>query len=92
VIKGRASKPDGTPVLILGLTGENVTRITADEPLRVDPAEMDAMGLPPVEVVIMYGRTEQAIVDKLRAAGLMPPGTPLVNPCADPNCTQDHAR
>jgi hypothetical protein len=92
VIKGMASRPDGTRILVLGLSGENVTRLAAGEPMHIAAAELAAMGFQSFEVVITYGKTDQVIVDQLRTAGLMPPGTPVHNACADPNCTQEHAR
>lgn len=92
MIKGVVAKADGTIVLVLGLSGENVTRLAAGEPIHVAASDMANMGFPRSEAIIMYGKTEQAIVDQLRAAGLMPPGTPAHNACADPTCTQEHAR
>jgi hypothetical protein len=55
-------------MLLLGLSGENVTRLMADEPIRFDLAEL---GLPPMLVVIVGGRTEDAITEQLRAHGLL---------------------
>jgi hypothetical protein len=92
VIKGVLTKADGTPILLLGVTGESVTRIVAGEPIRVAADEVEAMSLPRVEVVIMYGKTHQDVVDQLRAAGLMASGEPVLNACTDPNCREDHAR
>lgn len=60
----------GQPVLFLGLSGENVTRLTAGEPIRVSAAQMRDLGLPEVEVVLHYGRTEQDILDELEAHGV----------------------
>lgn len=56
-------------MLLLGLSGENVTRLMADEPIKFNLAEL---GLPPMVVVIVGGRTEDAIVAQLRANGLLP--------------------
>lgn len=92
MIKGMASKPDGTRILVLGLSGENVTRLAAGEPVGLRASELQEMGFPPFEVLIAYGRTEQTIVDQLRTAGLMPPGEAVVNKCTDPNCHEEHAR
>lgn len=50
------------PVMILGLSGENVTRLVAGEPIRFDAEDI---GLPPCTVVIMYGRTEAEIAAAL---------------------------
>jgi len=67
VIKAVGSTGDG-PLLLLGLSGENVTRLMADEPIRFDLAEL---GLPPMVVVIVGGRTEEAIAEYLHKTGLL---------------------
>ena len=59
----------GLPLLILGLSGENMTRLMADEPISFDLADL---GLPPMRVVIVGGRTEDAITGQLAAHGLLP--------------------
>lgn len=68
MIKARGQARDGRPVVILGLSGENMTRLVADKPIRFDLAEL---GLPPCMVVIMYGTTEQAITARLAAFRLL---------------------
>jgi len=70
MIKGAMKTVFGQPVLFLGLTGENVTRLAAGEPIRVSTAQMRELGLPEVEVVLHYGRTEQDILDELAAHGV----------------------
>ena len=60
----------GQPVLFLGLAGENVTRLAAGEPIRISAQQMAELGLPQLEVVIHYGRTEQDILDEVQAHGL----------------------
>lgn len=69
MIKG-IGKADGRPLLLLGLSGENMTRLMADEPIRFDLAEL---GLPSMVVLIVGGRTEDAITDKLYEVGLLEP-------------------
>ena len=71
MIKAAGKTALGLPVLLLGLSGENVTRLTAGEPIRISPQQMSQLGLPQMEVVIHYGRTEQAIVDELAAHGVV---------------------
>lgn len=71
MIKGAMRTGLGLPMLFLGLSGENVTRLAAGEPIRIPAAELVAMGLPQVEVVIHYGKTEQAILDELAEHGMM---------------------
>jgi hypothetical protein len=64
VIKATGRTGDGRPVLPLGLSGENVARLAADEPISFDLAEVN---MAPCQVIILYGRTEQAIAGRLRA-------------------------
>jgi hypothetical protein len=70
VIKAAIPNALGQPVLFLGLSGENVTRLVAGEPIRITPEQVGHLGLPQMEVVIHYGRTEQAIVDELEGFGV----------------------
>jgi len=71
VIKAVGKTGDGTPFVILGLTGENVTRLMADEPILFDLAEL---GMAPCVVTIVGGRTQADIVAQLEQNGLVPPG------------------
>jgi hypothetical protein len=70
VIKAAGKTGLGVPVLFLGLSGENVTRLAAGEPIRVSAAAMRELGLPRVEVVLHYGRTEDDILAELKANGV----------------------
>lgn len=70
MIKAAGKTGLGQPLLFLGLSGENVTRLTTGEPIRIRSADITALGFPPMEVVIHYGRTEQDIVDELREHGV----------------------
>jgi hypothetical protein len=72
VIKAAGKTAFGTDLLVLGLSGENVTRLAAGEPVLVTAQDLAALGLPEMMVVICYGRTEQAVLDELRGAGLGP--------------------
>ena len=69
MIKATGRTGDGKPLLVLGLSGENATRLMADEPIRLNLADL---GLPPLEVVIVGGRTEADIERDMQAAGLLP--------------------
>lgn len=60
----------GEPLLFLGLSGENVTRLTAGEPVMIPSSRLRELGLPPMVVVIHYGRTEQDIRDEVTAHGV----------------------
>lgn len=72
MIKGAGRTALGVPLLFLGLSGENVTRLTAGEPIRISPEAMGRLGLPQMEVVIHYGRTEQDIAEELASLGAVP--------------------
>jgi hypothetical protein len=69
MIKAAGRTGDGRPLLILGLTEENVTRLTGGEPVRVPAAHLRALGLPPVEIAITYGPDEESIAAEIRVAG-----------------------
>ena len=70
MIKASGQTALGLPVLLLGLSGENVTRLAAGEPIRISPQAMGQLGLPQMEVVIHYGRTEDDILTELKAHGV----------------------
>lgn len=71
MIKARGEK-DGRPVLLLGLSRANVERLQADQPIVISADELEAMGLPAVEVVILAGETEATIAAQLGALPLQP--------------------
>ena len=47
MIKAASKTALGEHLLFLGLSGENITRLAAGEPIRVTSADMAALGLPP---------------------------------------------
>jgi hypothetical protein len=71
MIKARTSTALGEPLLFLGLSGENVTRLIAGEPIRITSAQMAELGLPPIVVVLHYGKTEAAILAEVREHGVV---------------------
>jgi hypothetical protein len=70
MIKAAGRTGLGVPLLVLGLDGENVTRIAAGEPIRITAAQMAELGLPQAEIVILYGRTEADILDTIEGHGI----------------------
>lgn len=70
MIKAAAQTAFGQPVLFLGLSGENVTRLAAGEPILIRSADMAALGLPVMDIAIHYGRTEEDIAAGLEAHGV----------------------
>lgn len=69
MIKAAGQAGDGTPLLILGLSAENMARLLSDQPISFDLAEL---GLPPARVVIVGGQTEEIITGQLTGHGLLP--------------------
>lgn len=63
MIRAQAETKDGRRLVILGLSGENITRLMAKEPIVVDLAEL---GVPGGAVVsIIAARTEADILKDL---------------------------
>lgn len=62
MIKAVLRESTGAPVVVLGLSGENMARLMADEPIVVQLAEL---GLKPMKILVMGGRTEEAITAQL---------------------------
>jgi hypothetical protein len=74
VIKFTAKSKDGRPLLALGITDENVTRLRAGLPAYVSPVDLQQMGLPPMHLMIVHGADERAIIHDLRQGGIdLPP-------------------
>ena len=67
MIKARGKTALGHDFVMLGLSGENVTRLVAGEPIKLNLSEL---GLPAIEVGIVYGKTEDDIAADLRAYGV----------------------
>lgn len=55
---------DGERVAILGLSGENMARLMADEPILIDLIEL---GLPSQKVLIVGGKDEDTIAAHITA-------------------------
>ncbi len=69
MLKARIDTPNGQPLLMFGLSGENIARLAAGEPIFFDLAEL---GIPHLRVSIFYGRHDddletacRGIVDEL---------------------------
>lgn len=72
MIKGRGETDDGTQVLLLGLSAENIKRLHQDKPILVTAADMVGMGFPALEVVIIAGETEASMAQALGGLPLQP--------------------
>lgn len=80
VIKGKLRGKDGTRFLFLGLSGENVTRLMADEPIWIQRTDLETLGfgIGGIDgIVIVGGNTEADILASMEqhvAVELFPPG------------------
>lgn len=63
MIKGAGTTRNGQPLLIIGLSEINVTRLMAGEPILFETGHL---GLPPLHVLILGGRTEETIAADMR--------------------------
>ena len=70
MIKASSKTALGEPMLFLGLSGENVTRLAAGEPIMIRSAQLAELGLPPMVIAIHYGRTEDDIKAELEEHGV----------------------
>ena len=70
MIKARGRTALGEPLLFLGLSGENVTRLAAGEPILISSAQLAELGLPPMVIAIHYGRTEEDILADVKEHGI----------------------
>lgn len=67
MIKASGTTQGGRPLLVIGLSAENVTRLLDDQPITFDT---DALGLPGMQVLILGGRTEDDIRTTLLTASV----------------------
>lgn len=78
MIKATLRESNGQTIVVLGLSGENMTRLMADEPIAIQLADL---GLPPLKILLMGGRTEAAITAQLTQK--FGPPRKTINPEAD---------
>jgi hypothetical protein len=63
MIKLAAVGRNGQPVVVLGLSHENLARLLADEPIKVHMEDLD---LPPMTVILFAGKDEDEMVEQMR--------------------------
>jgi hypothetical protein len=72
MIRYRA-EPDGRgPIVFLGLSDMNLTRMRAGQPIRIKADDPIGLG---VEVVIYHGATEVDLTRELEENGILPAGS-----------------
>jgi hypothetical protein len=71
VIKARLVSADGRPILIFGLSDENIRRLQAGDPIKF---ELGDLGIQPsIPVAIIAGRDEETMRAQLAEWFEMPP-------------------
>lgn len=58
--------------LVIGITQENVDKLLADNPLRVDLADLGNWPTPPQSVIVVYKPTLRECLEEFVGAGLLP--------------------
>jgi len=61
MIKATGGTKDGVPLLLLGLSRENTRRLHDNQPIRVRVDHLDPR-LPPLEIVLFAGETEEEMM------------------------------
>lgn len=70
MIKFQAKRKNGITVFGFGLSDGNIERLKQGKPIYF---ALDELGLESHEVIILYGKTEEAITQELRKNGMLPP-------------------
>jgi len=67
MIRARITNPTtGRSALIVGLSGENVKRLKENKPIY---QPLEDLGLADTDLIVLYGDTEDDIIEDLRAIG-----------------------
>jgi hypothetical protein len=66
MIKFSAKTNDGKTLITFGLSDGNLQELRKNKPILVDLAQL---GVPGVQIMLMWEETEQAMIDELKAAG-----------------------
>jgi len=72
MIRYRTERQGKPPLLFIGLSDENLTRLRAGMPIRI--AADDPVARVATELVIYHGATEVELTRELEQHGVLPPG------------------
>ena len=75
MIKLRTRGRDGHELVLIGLSTKNVGKLLGGEPIAIEPAEAQSLGLGECSLVIFAGESELAMMRELEDVGLLPEGT-----------------
>lgn len=68
VLKIRMESGSGNPILLLGLTADNIQHLQLGDPIALNLGEVDMQGL----LFIMAGENQEDILRQLTDAGVLP--------------------
>jgi len=63
---------EGTPLVGLGLSEENVNRLKQGNPILIKTDEVEKLLGVKAEIFIFYGQTEESMTADLKKTGLIP--------------------
>lgn len=63
---------EGTPLVGLGLSEENMNRLKQGMPILIKTDEMEKLLGVKAEIFIFYGQTEESMTADLQKAGILP--------------------
>lgn len=66
MIQGSGQRPDGAPMLLLGVTHDEVVRMLAGEPIVVETEHANPL-LPPMRIALVGGASNEALTAALQA-------------------------
>ena len=73
MIKAYKKLPNGQRKVLLGLSDENEKRMLDDQPVRLNLKDLSSE-LPNVEIFLVRGETETAIIEKISGEKTLPKG------------------
>lgn len=79
MIKFSAASSTGRKILGIGLSSRNIDLLMDDKPIFVDGQKLDF----PTDLIILYGTTEEEIVEKMKEQGFDLPEPKPSPPGAD---------
>jgi hypothetical protein len=77
MLRFTGENPEGKRIYFVGLSRENINRLTRDEPITVLLREL---GGPDATVVLCFGETEKLLFNRLKQGGLIPEGVEFREP------------
>lgn len=68
-------KGGGSPIVFIGISDENVSRLRGGDPILVTTGDAARLGLGENRIVIFHGETDETMTAQLEEHGLLPEGS-----------------